>query len=222
MGGFLAPLARSKNTPIPSKGPKKNAKHTTARRSTVPEFQAKKADPSPSSGSSGSSGFLAPSTRSKNTPILSKGPKKNAKHPTARKSTAPSAQPARNTPRSNKSTPSRPNRSQQSLNGSTPSKRRFRPGTRALKEIRKFQKSSNLLLPNLPFSRVIREICSKICTTDMKFQSAAIMALQESAEAYLVTLFEDSQLCAIHAKRVTVMPRDINLARRIRGDNFGW
>merc|ERR1712142_416889 len=115
-------------------------------------------------------------------------------------------------------TPSRPNRSQQSPSRSTPSKRRYRLGTRALMEIRKFQKSSNLLLPKLPFSRVMREICSKICTADMKFQSAAIMALHESAEAYLVTLYEGSQLCAIHAKRV---PRDMNLARRIRGDNSG-
>merc|ERR1712130_461037 len=104
-----------------------------------------------------------------------------------------------------KSTPSRPNRSQQSLNRSTPSKRRYMPGTRALMDIRKFQKSSKLLIPKLPFSRVLREICSKICTADLKFQSAAIMALHESSEAYLVTLFEDSQLCAIHAKRVTVM-----------------
>merc|ERR1712142_1097420 len=161
-------------------------------------------------------------TRARNMPIPSKGTKKKAKHPTARKSTAPPAQPARSTPRSNKSTPSRPNQSQQSLKRNTPGKRRYRPGTRALMEIRKFQKSSNLLIPKLPFSRVIREICSKICTSDMRFQSAAITALQESAEAYLVTLFEDSLLCAIHAKRVTVMPKDMSLARRIRGDNSGW
>ncbi len=54
--------------------------------------------------------------------------------------------------------------------------------------------------------------------TDLRFQGAAILALQEAAEAYLVGLFEDSNLCAIHAKRVTIMPRDIQLARRIRGE----
>ena len=56
----------------------------------------------------------------------------------------------------------------------------------------------------------------------MKFQTTAIMALQEAAEAYLVTLFEDTVLCAIHAKRVTVMPKDMQLARRIRGENIRW
>ena len=106
-----------------------------------------------------------------------------------------------------------------SVSATTPKKqRRFRPGTRALKEIRKFQKSTNLLIPKLPFSRLIRECALEFCSKDMRFQSAAIMALQEAAEAYLVTLFEDSVLCAIHAKRVTVMPRDMHLARRIRGD----
>ncbi|KAL2500999.1 histone H3.3 [Forsythia ovata] len=53
--------------------------------------------------------------------------------------------------------------------------------------------------------------------TDLRFQSHAVLALQEAAEAYLVGLFEDTNLCAIHAKRVTIMPKDIQLARRIRG-----
>eukprot|EP00092_Neocalanus_flemingeri_P041873 GFUD01045607.1.p1 GENE.GFUD01045607.1~~GFUD01045607.1.p1 ORF type:complete len:180 (+),score=41.06 GFUD01045607.1:79-618(+) len=104
----------------------------------------------------------------------------------------------------------------------TPRKRRYRPGTRALMEIRKFQKSTNLLIPKLPFSRLIRELATQICSAHMRFQSAAIMALQEAAEAYLVTLFEDTVLCAIHAKRVTVMPKDMNLARRIRGEHVAW
>ncbi|NWR11736.1 H33 protein, partial [Paradoxornis webbianus] len=55
-------------------------------------------------------------------------------------------------------------------------------------------------------------------STDLCFQSAAIGALQEASEAYLVGLFEDTNLCAIHAKRVTIMPKDIQLARRIRGE----
>ena len=102
--------------------------------------------------------------------------------------------------------------------GGKPGKRRFRPGTRALQEIRKYQKSTDLLIPKLPFARLIKEIAMQICSTDLRFQSLALMALQEAAESFLVTLFEDTVLCAIHAKRVTVMPKDMNLARRIRGD----
>jgi len=105
----------------------------------------------------------------------------------------------------------------------TPGKRKFRPGTRALMEIRRYQKTTNLLIPKLPFSRVIREICDKVVPRgQLRFQSAAILALQEASEAYLVTLFEDSLLCAIHAKRVTLMPKDMVLARRIRGEDFSW
>jgi histone H3 len=52
----------------------------------------------------------------------------------------------------------------------------------------------------------------------VRFQSVALLALQEATEAYLVGLFEDTNLCAIHAKRVTIMPKDIQLARRIRGE----
>ncbi|KAL3682165.1 hypothetical protein R1sor_000187 [Riccia sorocarpa] len=79
---------------------------------------------------------------------------------------------------------------------------RYRPGTVALREIRKYQKSTELLIRKLPFQRL----------------SSAVLALQEAAEAYLVGLFEDTNLCAIHAKRVTIMPKDIQLARRIRGE----
>jgi len=100
----------------------------------------------------------------------------------------------------------------------TPGKRRYRPGTRALMEIRRYQRNTDLLIPKMPFSRVIREIAQSLCATkDLRFQSTAIMCLQEAAEAFLVTLFEDSVLCAIHAKRVTLMPKDMDLARRIRG-----
>ena len=101
-------------------------------------------------------------------------------------------------------------------------KRRYRPGTRALLEIRRYQKSTNLLIPKLPFSRLIREIATNIIPRgkDLRFQSSALMALQEAAETYLVQLMEDCVLCAIHAKRVTVMPRDMRLARRIRGEQM--
>ena len=94
---------------------------------------------------------------------------------------------------------------------------RYRPGTVALREIRRYQKSTELLIRKLPFQRLVREIAQDF-KTDLRFQSVAVMALQEALEAYLVGLFEDSNLCAIHAKRVTIMPKDIQLARRIRGE----
>ena len=94
---------------------------------------------------------------------------------------------------------------------------RFRPGTRALMEIRKYQRSTDLLIRKLPFQRLVREI-ALIQRGDMRFQSHALLALQEAAEAYLVGLFEDANLCAIHAKRVTIFPKDLSLARRIRGE----
>ena len=96
---------------------------------------------------------------------------------------------------------------------------RFRPGTVALREIRRYQKSTELLIRKLPFQRLVREIAQDF-KSDLRFQSAAVGALQEAAEAYLVGLFEDTNLCAIHAKRVTIMDKDINLARRIRGERF--
>jgi histone H3 len=94
---------------------------------------------------------------------------------------------------------------------------RFRPGTVALREIRHYQKSTELLIHKLPFQRLVRGIAQDF-KSDLRFQSHAIMALQEASEAYLTSLFQDTNLCAIHAKRVTIMPKDIRLARRIRGE----
>lgn len=105
---------------------------------------------------------------------------------------------------------------------------RYRPGTVALREIRRYQKSTELLIRKLPFQRLVREICQDI-KYGLRFQSAALAALQEAVEAYLVSLFEgiapmfpslipDTNLCAIHGKRVTVMPKDMQLARRLRGE----
>ncbi|KAF4467574.1 histone H3-like centromeric cse-4 [Fusarium albosuccineum] len=117
-------------------------------------------------------------------------------------------------------------------------KRRYRPGTVALREIRHYQSNTKLLLRKLPFARLVsrphvqndarrgltllfqvREIALTVRPRGegMRWQSQAIMALQEAAEAYMVHLFEDTNLCAIHAKRVTIMQKDIQLARRIRG-----
>ena len=98
---------------------------------------------------------------------------------------------------------------------------RFRPGTVALKEIWRYQKSTELLIWKLPFQQLVWEISGdhKVITSPLcgkvRFQSLAIKALQEASEAYIVGLFEDTNLCAIHAKRVTIMPKDIQLARRI-------
>ena len=113
---------------------------------------------------------------------------------------------------------------QKAPKGGVKKRYRYRPGTVALKQIRQYQKSTELLIRKLPFQRLVREIASDsevikspLCGK-VRFQSAAVMALQEAAEAYLVGLFEDTNLCAIHAKRVTIMPKDIQLARRIRGE----
>lgn len=94
---------------------------------------------------------------------------------------------------------------------------RYRPGTVALREIRRYQKSTELLIRKLPFQRLVREIAQEY-KTECRFTAGSMLALQEASEAYLAGLFEDSQLCAIHAKRVTVMPKDMALARRLRGE----
>ena len=107
-------------------------------------------------------------------------------------------------------------------------------GTVALREIRRYQKSTELLIRKLPFQRLVREIAQDfkvntvalivlfetyhVLQTDLRFQSSAVMALQEASEAYLVSLFEDTNLAAIHAKRVTIQPKDLALARRLRGE----
>ncbi|GAA5941404.1 hypothetical protein JCM3775_004918 [Rhodotorula graminis] len=101
---------------------------------------------------------------------------------------------------------------------------RYRPGAGALKEIRHYQKSTDLLVRRLPFARLVREIATEFFEDEdgqgvgLRWQSSALLALQEATEAYLVHLFEDSNLCALHAKRVTIMQRDMQLVRRIRGD----
>ena len=96
---------------------------------------------------------------------------------------------------------------------------RYRPGTVALREIRKYQKSTDLLIRKLPFQRLVREIASEY-KNDLRFQASAVLALQEAAESYIIGLFEDTNLCAIHGKRVTIMPKDMQLARRIRGERM--
>jgi histone H3 len=101
--------------------------------------------------------------------------------------------------------------------GIKPKPHRYRPGTVALREIRRYQKCTELLIRRLPFQRLVREIAQEF-KSDLRWQSTALLALQEAAEAYLVGLFEDTNLCAIHARRVTILPKDLQLARRIRGE----
>ena len=108
---------------------------------------------------------------------------------------------------------------------------RYRPGMVALREIRRYQRSTENLIKQTPFQKLIKEISQEyqICpdgpgtpSVQVRFQSAAIAALQEVAEKYIVGLFEDVNLLAIHARRVTILPRDIRLALRIRGDHHIW
>ena len=94
---------------------------------------------------------------------------------------------------------------------------KWKPGTRALREIRFYQKSTALLLRRIPFLRLIREVAQDF-KMDLRFTADATYTLQCASEDYLVRLFEDSNLCAIHAKRVTIMPKDIQLAWRIWGE----
>jgi histone H3 len=95
--------------------------------------------------------------------------------------------------------------------------RKFRPGTVARREIRKYQLGTSLLIKKIPFQRLVKSIATGL-VTGIKFQSHAVLALQEAAEAYLVSLFHDTNLCAVHARRQTIMPKDMILARRIRGE----
>ncbi|ODM88486.1 histone H3.3, partial [Orchesella cincta] len=95
----------------------------------------------------------------------------------------------------------------------------YRPGTVALRQIRRNQKSTEMLIPKLSFQRLVREVVVRLAH-NFRFQVLALEALQEASEAYITGLFEDTNLCAIHARRVTIMPKDIQLARRIRGNAF--
>ena len=102
--------------------------------------------------------------------------------------------------------------------------RRNAPGVVALRQIKKYQKSTELVMPKLPFMRLVREIADQFNPRNggsYRFRSNAIFCLQEAAEDHLVHVLEDTNLCAIHAKRVTIMPKDMQLALRIRGARFG-
>uniref|UniRef100_T1J8B6 Core Histone H2A/H2B/H3 domain-containing protein n=1 Tax=Strigamia maritima TaxID=126957 RepID=T1J8B6_STRMM len=100
-------------------------------------------------------------------------------------------------------------------------RKRYRPGVKAAKEIQKFQNSTDLLIRKLPFSRLVREVCSDLSVFTFRWEARALEALQEASEAYLVDILEHANLCVNHAKRVTLYPRDIRLVKRVRGmDDF--
>lgn len=99
-------------------------------------------------------------------------------------------------------------------------KRKYRPGTVALREIKKYQKNTDLVIRKLPFQRLVRDIANDIYG-GAKFQLSALHALQDCAEMYMCNLYTDGQLCALHGKRITLMVKDMQLAKRIRGDKNG-
>jgi len=105
-----------------------------------------------------------------------------------------------------------------SATGKVKKQHRFRPGTVALRQIKKYQKSTELLVQKLPFARLVREIAQD-CKTDLRFQASAIAALHEAAETYLTKAFIGANLAAIHAGRVTVMPKDMTLSRALAGES---
>ncbi|TNV75350.1 hypothetical protein FGO68_gene3775 [Halteria grandinella] len=98
--------------------------------------------------------------------------------------------------------------------------RRYRPGTVALREIKRYQSSGELLIKKLPFQRVVRYIAEVYIGNGIRFQASSILAIQTAAEAYLISLMEDTNLCAVHAKRVTILPKDMQLAYRLREGRF--
>jgi histone H3 len=105
-------------------------------------------------------------------------------------------------------------------NGGVKKPHRFRPGTVALREIKKYQKSTDLLIRKLPFQRVVREIAQDVNSDGLRFQAAAIMALQEGTEVFITELMESGYLMALHAKRVTLFPKDTQVASHIRKDEI--
>ncbi|XP_057375880.1 uncharacterized protein LOC130696779 [Daphnia carinata] len=132
----------------------------------------------------------------------------NSKHPALETSTKTKAD-------KSKSTPSKTTEKTGASILKTP--KRYRPGTKALREIRKYQKGTELLLQKAPFQRLVREVTIELSDETMRFTAEALECLQTAAEAYVVQLFEDSVLAMIHARRVTLMVRDIQFIRRLRG-----
>ncbi|XP_027335551.1 histone H3.3 [Abrus precatorius] len=151
--------------------------------------------------------------RVKHTPASRKPARKKA--PSASASTPQSQSPRRSERRRTQEQP-------QSAETQGGKKRRSKPGAAALREIRKYQKTFKLLIPAAPFIRCVKQITNQLSTQVSRWTPEAVVALQEAAEDYLIHMFEDGMLCAIHAKRVTLMKKDIELARRLAGIGRPW
>jgi histone H3 len=123
------------------------------------------------------------------------------------------------TARGKKSLGSKKSKAPKTTTGATGVKRshRWRPGTVALREIRKYQKGTELLIQKAPFQRLVRELAT-LQKEGLRFQSSAVAAIQEATESYVISLLADTNLCAIHTRRVTIQPKDVQLALRLRGD----
>eukprot|EP01117_Protostelium_nocturnum_P006342 TRINITY_DN2292_c0_g1_i1.p1 TRINITY_DN2292_c0_g1~~TRINITY_DN2292_c0_g1_i1.p1 ORF type:complete len:187 (+),score=67.43 TRINITY_DN2292_c0_g1_i1:131-691(+) len=165
--------------------------------------------------------------RSSELPTAVKSSSQTPKKPTAVKKSGTTPKASNNNNRRVSTTPVRrpPAKKSPSKKSSSPSdsprkKYRHKPGFQVNRVIKQLQRSTNLLIPKLPFARLVREIAhtfTPVNSDGYRFQAEALMALQEATESYLTGLFEDAYLCSNHAKRVTLMNRDIQLARRIRG-----
>ncbi|XP_047324190.1 histone H3-like centromeric protein HTR12 [Impatiens glandulifera] len=145
------------------------------------------------------------------------------KHSAARKSTRkqrPTG--ASQTASPGPSTSTTPRRSPIVRKAETKGKRRLRPGVGALREIRQLQKSTKLLIPVAPFVRTVKEISNFFAPDITRWTAEALLAIQEASEDYLIRLFEEAMLCAIHGKRVTLMKKDWELARRLGGKGQPW
>jgi histone H3 len=144
------------------------------------------------------------------------------KHSTPSHAQLAKASAAKKATKARKALPStNPKRKSAPATGGVKKPHRYRPGTVALREIKKFQKSVDLLMRKLPFSRTVKEISDTFrlpCGNPARWSPEAILALHNASEDYLVGLFEDTNLGAIHAKRVTITPKDIKLVRRVRGE----
>ncbi|KAI4342981.1 hypothetical protein MLD38_027537 [Melastoma candidum] len=147
-----------------------------------------------------------------------------SKHPVSRKREigSPSTAGPSSTPGTNTRTSPRKRAAPPEDSTGRKKARRFRPGTVALREIRHYQKSINLLIPAAPFIRTVREITGNLAPGISRWTAEALLAIQEAAEDFLVHLFEDAMLCAIHARRVTLMKKDFELARRLGGKGQPW
>ncbi len=144
-------------------------------------------------------------------------PDSHQHHDSTRPSSQPAAQPGGGVPKPRPG----PTDSQQPKPKRVMKPKRFRPGTVALREIRKYQRSTDLLIRKLPFARLTREITNNLAPEPFRWTAEGLLALQEATEDFIVHLLEDTNLCAIHAKRITIMPKDMQLARRIRGPVAG-